>query len=71
MGIWSVNRTVGCFDKRIEFSYSVNVYKLAVISLISLESLSSAWVKNLEIADVESILLLPRCDCKSAEPIQN
>ena len=32
--LWSVNRTVGCFDPSIRNSYSVSVYIMAVHSLI-------------------------------------
>ena len=42
IGLWSVNRTVGCFDPSIRNSYSVSVYIMAVHSLIRVESRSSA-----------------------------
>ena len=52
IGLWSVYKTVGFFDPSIKNSCSVNVYILAVHSLISVESLSSAWVKSVEFADI-------------------
>ena len=40
IGLWSVNRTVGCFDPSIRLSYSVSVYIIVVHSLIRVESSS-------------------------------
>ena len=53
-----MNKTVGRFIvyktyiQLILFTISVIVYKMAVQSLISIENLSSACVKSLEIADM-------------------
>ena len=47
MGLWSVNKTFGCFIPRIKNSFSGNVYKMAVHSFTSVESLSYACVKIL------------------------
>ena len=58
MGLWSVNKTVGCFDPRIKNSYSVSVFIIAVHPLMSVESLNSACVKNLEFADNKIIWLV-------------
>ena len=41
---------------------------MAVPSLISVESLSSACVKSLQFADIMFISLVPLWDCKSAVP---
>ena len=71
MSLWSVNETVGCFYPRIKHSYSVNVYMMAVHSLINVESLSSACVRSLEFAGFRFILLVPWCDCKKERQLQN
>ena len=34
IGLWSVNKTVGCFDPSIENSFSVRVRTIAVHSLL-------------------------------------
>ena len=47
----------------------MTVYVIAVSYFISVESLSSACVKNLAFADIRFILIVPLCDCKSAAPI--
>ena len=44
MGLWSVNKTVGCFDPSIENSYSIRVCMIAVHSLLRVESRNSACV---------------------------
>ena len=59
MGLWSVNKTVGCFDPRIRKSYSVNVCLMAPLSLMSVQFFVSACVKSLEFADIKFILLVP------------
>ena len=51
MGLWTVKKTVGCFDPSIKNSYSVSVYVMAVHSLIRAESLISAYVISLELAE--------------------
>ena len=60
---------VGCCDPRIKNSYCVRVYNIAVNSLMSVESLSSTFVNNLEIEEIRFLLLEPLCDCNSAAPI--
>ena len=45
-------KTVGCFDPNFKNSYSVSAYIMAVHSLIRVESLSSACVNGLEIAEM-------------------
>ena len=47
MGLWSVNKTVRCFDPRIKNSCSLIVYMMAVYCLISVKSLNSACIKTL------------------------
>ena len=59
IGLWSVNRTVGCLDPSIKNSYSVSVYIIAVHSLIRVESLSSASINSLEFAEMRFILFVP------------
>ena len=60
-----MNRTVGCFDPRINKSYSVSV-----CIMVTVESLISTCVKILEFPVIRSILFVPFCDCESAAPIQ-
>ena len=50
--LYSGNKTVGCFNPRIENSNSVNISIIATHSLISVESLSYACLKSLEFADI-------------------
>ena len=45
------------------------MYIIAVHSLISVESLSSACVNSLEIAEISFILFVPLCDCNKAAPM--
>ena len=54
-----MNKTVGCLDLSIKSSYSVSVYIIAVHSLISVESRSSACVSSLEFAEMRFILFVP------------
>ena len=51
IGLWSVKKTVGCLDPSNENSCSVSVFIMAFPSLIRVESLSSACVNSLEIAE--------------------
>ena len=51
MGLWSVNKTVGCFDPSNKNSYLVKVYIMAMHSLISVENLSSACINSLQFAE--------------------
>ena len=60
IGLLSVNKTVGCLDPSIKNSYSVSVYFMAVHSLISVESLSSAGVNSLELRKCGSFYLIHR-----------
>ena len=69
IGLWSVKRSVGCFDPSIKTSYTVRVYIIAVHSLISVENLSSACLNSLEIAEIRFILFVPLCDCNNAAPM--
>ena len=69
MGLWSVNKTVGCFDPSNKKSFSVRMYNMAVHSLISVECLGSACVNSLEIAEMRFILSVPLCECNNAAPI--
>ena len=62
-----MKRTVGCFDPSIKNSYSVRVYIIAVQSLISVESLSSACVNSLQFAEIRFILFVPLCDCNNSD----
>ena len=64
-----MKRTVGCFDPSIKNSYSVRVYFIAVQSLISVETQSSACVNILEIAEIRIILFVALCDCNNAAPM--
>ena len=68
IGLWSINRTVGCFDPSIKNSYSVRVYSIVVHSLISVKSLSSACVNFLEFAEIRFTLFIPLRDCYNAAP---
>ena len=45
------------------------MYIIAVHSLISIETLSSACVNNLEFAEIRLILFVPLCDCSNAAPM--
>ena len=45
MAFRSLKKTVGCFEPRIENSCSVSAYFMAVQSLVTVESPSSACVK--------------------------
>ena len=47
----------------------MRVYILAVHSLISVESLSSACVNSLEFAETRFTLFLPQCNCSNAAPM--
>ena len=47
----------------------MRVYNIAVPSLISVESLSSACVYSLEFAEIRFILFVPLCDCNNAAPM--
>ena len=59
IGLWSVNKTVGCLDPSKKNSCSVCVHIMAVHSLIRVESLSSACVNSLEFAELRFILFVP------------
>ena len=59
IGLWSVNKIVGCFVPSIKNSYSVRFYIMAVHSLIRVESLNSACVNKQEFADMRFILFVP------------
>ena len=69
IGLWSVKKTVRCFDPSIKSSNSVRVYILAVHSLISVESLSSAESVNIQFAEIRFTLFVPLCDCSNAAPM--
>ena len=69
IGLWSVNKTVGCFDPSIKNSYFVRVCMIAVHSLISVESRSSACVKKQDFADIRFDLIVPLWDCNNSAPI--
>ena len=71
ISLGSVNKTVGCFDPRIRNSYSLRVYIIAVHSHISVESLSSACVNSLELAEIKFTLFVPLWDCNNAAPMPN
>ena len=71
MGLWSVNKTVGCFEPSNKQSFSVSVYIMAVHSLIRIKSLSSACVNSLEFAEMGFILFVPFWDCNNAAPMPN
>ena len=59
IGLWSVNKIVGCLDPSIKNSYSVVVFIIAVHSLIRVERLSSACVNSLEFAEMRFVLFVP------------
>ena len=59
IGLWSVSKTVGCFDPSIKNSYSVKVSTIDVHSLIRVESRSSACVNRREFAEIRLILFVP------------
>ena len=69
ISLWSVNKTVGCFNPRIKNSYSVRVCMIAVHSLIRVENLNSACVNKEEFADIRFILIVPLRDCINAAPM--
>ena len=69
IGLWSVNKTVGCFDPSIKKSYSVRVCMIAVQSLIRVKSRNSACVNRLEFADIRFIFFVPLWDCINAAPM--
>ena len=69
IGLWSVNKTVGCFDPSIKNSYSLRVCMIAVHSLIRVESRISACVNRPEFADIRFILFVPLWDCNNAAPM--
>ena len=58
MSLWSVNRTVGCFDQRIKNPYSARVNIIAVHSLISAKCPSSACWNSLDFAEKRFILFV-------------
>ena len=64
--LFPVNKTVGYFDSSKKNSFSVRVYIIAVRSLISVESPSSACLNSLEFAEIRIILFVPLCDCNNA-----
>ena len=68
IGLWSVNKTVGCFDPSIKNSYSVKICMIAVHSLIRVESSSSACVNRREFAEIRFILFVRLWDCNNAAP---
>ena len=68
VGLWSVNKNIGCFDPSIKNSHYVRVFVIAVLSLISIESLSYACVTSLDFAEIRFIFF-PLCDCNKAAPM--
>ena len=58
MGLWSLNKTVACFDPSIKNSFSVRVYIMAVHSLIGVKSLSSACVNSLVFVEMRFFLFV-------------
>ena len=54
-----LKKTVGCFKPKIKNSCSVSAYFMAVQTLVTVESLSSACLKSLEFTDKRFILLVP------------
>ena len=66
VGFRSGKRIDGCFDPRIKNSSSVSVYIIAVHSVISVESLNSAYVQSHQLANKRFILFVPSSDCKNA-----
>ena len=69
IGLWSVNKTVGCLDPSIKNSYSVKVCMIAVHSLIRVESRNFACVNRREFSDIRFILFVPMWDCNNAAPM--
>ena len=69
IGLWAVNKTVGCFDPSVKISYSVKVYIIAVHSPIRVENRNSACVNRREFADIRFILFVPLWDCNNAAPM--
>ena len=69
IGLWSVNKTVGCIDPSIKNSFSATVCMIAVHSLIRVESRNLACVNRREIADIRFILFVPLWDCSNAAPM--
>ena len=67
--LWSVSKTVGCFDPSIKNSYSERVCTIAVHSLIGVESRNSACVNRRAFADKRFILFVPLWDCSNAAPM--
>ena len=59
IGLWSVNKTVGCFDPSIKNSNSVKVCMIAVHSLIKVDRRKSAGVNKREFTDIRFILFVP------------
>ena len=47
----------------------MRVYIIAVHSLMSVESLSSACANNPKFVEIRFVLFLPLCDCNKAAPI--
>ena len=47
------------------------MYIIAVLSLMRVESRSSACVNKREFADIRFILFVPLCDCSIAAPMRN
>ena len=68
IGLWSVNKTVGCLDPSIRNLYSLKICMIAVHSLIRVESRNSACVNRREFADLRFILFVPLWDCNNAAP---
>ena len=66
IGLWSVNKNVGCFDSSVKNSYSVRVCMIAVHSLIRVKSRKSACVNKREFANLRFILFVPLWDCNNA-----
>ena len=70
IGLVSVNKTVGCFDRSIKNSYSVRLCIIAEHSPIRVESRNSACVNRREFADIRFILFIPLWDCSNAAPME-
>ena len=71
IGLWSVNKTVGCSDPSIKNSHSVKVCMIAVHSLMGVESRSSACINKREFAEIRFVLFAPQWDCNNAAPMPN
>ena len=56
--LWSVNKTVGCFDPKVKTSCSVSVYFITLHFLTIVESRSSVCVKSTEFAEIMFIVFL-------------